>query len=270
MIKRIYIEITNRCNLRCSFCDFHHREYKEMSLEEFDKVLKQVKPITSFIYLHVQGEPFLHSQFDKILDLCDLYDMKVQLVTNGFLLKDHLTIQHKCIRKVSISIHSIDEQSTDENEYMDTIFKFITNNKYNFYIDLRFWLKDSMKPKAEYCLNRILETYSVELSDKVSYTLEKNVFLNFASKFEWPNSAKSEFNDGTCLGAKTMLAILSSGQVTICCLDSEGRINLGNVFNDSLETILVSNHYQSIIQGFNNNKCIEQLCQKCSYKNRFR
>ncbi len=270
MIKRVYIEITNQCNLRCSFCDFHHRDIKEMSLNEFEMVLKQVKPITSFIYLHVQGEPFLHSQFDAILDLCDCYDMKVQLVTNGFLLKNHLILSHACIRKVSISIHSIDEQATNEKDYIDTIFEFVQHNKHKFFIDLRFWLRDKMKPKALYCLNRIIKEYKLTLKDKQSYTLEKNVFLNFDSEFEWPVRAQSEFVNGTCLGAKTMLAILSSGQVTICCLDSEGKINLGNIYKDSFESILSSKLYMSILQGFNNNKCVEKLCQQCSYKNRFR
>lgn len=241
-----------------------------MSLTEFEHVLKQVKPITSFIYLHVQGEPLLHSNFDKILKLCDQYDMKVQLVTNGFLLKNYEDMNHSSIRKVSISIHSIDEQKTDVREYIESIFRFIDQNKAHCYIDLRFWLKDSIKPKSRFCLDLILDKYSLSLSDKNSYTLEKNVFLNFASKFEWPNQANSEFEDGTCLGAKTMLAILSNGQVTICCLDSEGKINLGNVFSSSLDSIIESYHYLSILQGFRDNKCIEHICKKCSYKNRFR
>lgn len=241
-----------------------------MSLEEFERILKQVKPITSFIYLHVQGEPFLHSQFEGILDLCDQYEMNVQLVTNGFLLKDHLHLNHPSIRKVSISIHSIDEQSSDVNEYMDHVFTFIQNNKKSTYIDLRFWLRNAMKPKSSICLERILDVYQLALSDKNSYTLEKNVFLNFATQFEWPESANSEYSDGTCLGAKTMLAVLSNGQISICCLDSEGRINLGNAFITPISDILQGNHYKSIVSGFSNNKCIESLCKQCSYKNRFR
>lgn len=270
MIKRVYIEITNQCNLRCSFCDFHHREFKEISVDEFEHILKQVKPITSYIYLHVQGEPLLHSKFEELLNLCDLYQMNVQLVTNGFLLKKYLNLNHSCIRKVSISLHSIDEQNTNEEDYMKNVFQLIELNKTHCFIDLRFWMKDNMRQKSQICLDKILKKYSLELSDKISYTLEKNVFLNFASKFEWPNQADSQIENGTCLGAKTMLAILSSGQVTICCLDSEGKINLGNIFFDSLESILNSQLYQSIIKGFNENKCITPLCKKCTYKLRFR
>ena len=270
MIKRVYIEITNRCNLRCSFCSFHHRSFHEMSLKEFEHILQQVKPVTSYIYLHVQGEPFLHSQFDEILSLCDLYDMKVQLVTNGILLKNHMDLSHPSIRKVSISIHSIDETNVNEKEYMDTILQFIEKNHTKFYIDCRFWLKDALKPKAQYCLDTFIQKYDVEISNSRNVTLEKNVFLGFENRFEWPVDAKNSFVDGTCLGAKNMLAILSNGQVSICCLDSEGQINLGNIYFSSLNSILESDLYQSILTSFANNKCLETLCEQCTYRNRFR
>lgn len=39
--KKIYIEITNKCNLNCSFCIKDNRKIKEMSLEEFEKILKK-------------------------------------------------------------------------------------------------------------------------------------------------------------------------------------------------------------------------------------
>ena len=36
--KRIYIEITNRCNLSCSFCSKDNRDIREMSVVEFERV----------------------------------------------------------------------------------------------------------------------------------------------------------------------------------------------------------------------------------------
>lgn len=268
MIKRVYIEITNQCNLRCSFCDFHDRQTRELSILEFERILKQIKPYTSFIYLHVQGEPFCHSQFDQLLTLCDQHEMKVQLVTNGFLLPKELN--HPSIRKVSISIHSIDEQKTDPDVYIQRIMDFIDLNHSKFYIDLRFWLQDQLKEKSLYCMEQLKKHYSFELTKKKdSYRIFDNTFVSFASSFEWPNEANNESVHGTCKGAKSMLAILSNGQVTICCLDAHGHINLGNILESDLDEILNSDAYQSIIKGFNENKCIMALCQKCTYRNRF-
>lgn len=144
-IKRIYIEITNICNLSCSFCAKHNREYKYLSLEEFEYILKQAKNYTDFIYLHVQGEPLSHPHFNEILDLCDTYQMHVQLVTNATFLNQYLDLyKHPSIRKVSLSLQSIEYQKVDLDTYMNTILSFvqacITENKP--IVELRFWRND--------------------------------------------------------------------------------------------------------------------------------
>ena len=51
-IKRIYIEITNICNLTCSFCSTHHRENKMLSLDEFSSIIQDVKQYTKYILVH--------------------------------------------------------------------------------------------------------------------------------------------------------------------------------------------------------------------------
>ena len=50
---KIYIEITNICNLNCSFCSKDNRLKKELSLQEFDIILKKIRQYTNTIYLHV-------------------------------------------------------------------------------------------------------------------------------------------------------------------------------------------------------------------------
>jgi len=57
---KIYIEITNYCNLNCSFCSHNLLPKKEMSVEEFKIVINKIKKFTNSIYLHVKGEPLLH------------------------------------------------------------------------------------------------------------------------------------------------------------------------------------------------------------------
>ena len=67
--KRVYIEITNVCNLACSFCPKTTREPVFMSLETFRNALGQIKPYTDYIYFHVKGEPLLHPGLDEFLDV---------------------------------------------------------------------------------------------------------------------------------------------------------------------------------------------------------
>ena len=69
--KKIYVEITNNCNLNCSFCSKISKTKKEMSEEEFETIIKKIKDYTKYIYLHVKGEPLLHSKLDKLLKIYD-------------------------------------------------------------------------------------------------------------------------------------------------------------------------------------------------------
>ena len=55
--KRIYIEITNQCNLKCSFCIQNQRKSKYLSINDFSYILDELRPFTDYIYLHVLGEP---------------------------------------------------------------------------------------------------------------------------------------------------------------------------------------------------------------------
>ena len=52
---------------------------------------------------------------------------------------------------------------------------------------------------------------------------------------------------------------------TPCCLDSEGIINLGNIFNDNINEVLNSNRCINMINNFKNNKKVEELCKHCKF-----
>ena len=66
------------------------------------------------------------------------------------------------------------------------------------------------------------------------------------------------------------IASLADGTVVPCCLDSEGEIALGNLFETDMETILSSPRARAMREGLTAGKMIEPLCQKCTYARRFR
>ena len=68
------------------------------------------------------------------------------------------------------------------------------------------------------------------------------------------------------MGTKTHIAILANGDVVPCCLDGDGVMVLGNVYENSLKSILESKRFNDINKGFNENKLVEELCQKCKYR----
>ena len=85
--RKTYIEITNVCNLSCSFCPQTARAPEFMSKECFAQILEKIKGYSDRLYFHVLGEPLLHPLLGDFLDLCHQQAYKVTLVTNGTLIK---------------------------------------------------------------------------------------------------------------------------------------------------------------------------------------
>lgn len=263
--KKIYVEITNICNLNCSFCSRTCKPKKEMTKEEFEIVLKMIDKYTDYLYLHVQGEPLLHSNLKSILELCSKYKKKVNITTNGTLLKKYVNLINEtdCIRQINISLHC----ETNNKNYFEDVFSSVEKLNKNIYISYRIWIND----KKSLILDNLKKYYGDKVLDIYhdnNIALAKNIYLNKSEEFIWPDLNNSYYNEiGTCLGLKTHLGILSDGTVVICCLDKDGISNLGNIFNKPFEEILESSKY--IIDYFNNNKCALDICKHCSYKDRF-
>ena len=67
MFKKIYIEITNVCNLQCKFCPKTKRKGEFMNTDDFEKIIRKVHNYTNLVSLHVKGEPLLHPKLNDIL-----------------------------------------------------------------------------------------------------------------------------------------------------------------------------------------------------------
>ena len=273
--KKVYIEITNTCNLNCSFCIKDNRMKKEMSIDEFETVLKKIDKYTDYIYLHVKGEPLIHNKLDEILSLTNKYKKYVNITTNGVLLKNKINILKKYnnIRQINISLHS----ENNKDNYIDDILDAVDELK-TIFIVYRFWtLKDNkLDNKMLEYLNKIKEKYNInnELYNEIingnNLKISNNIYINKDKEFEWPDISNNYYNEnGFCYGLKNQIGVLVDGTITICCLDSFGVSNLGNIFNDDIEIIMNSEKVKNIIKGSNNRKVYLDICKHCSYKERF-
>lgn len=271
--KKIYVEITNICNLNCHFCSKDNRLLKELSLQEFDIVLRKIRHYTKCIYLHVKGEPLMHSKFIKILELTRKYGIDVKITTNGTLLFKYLTDLQKFtnIRQINVSLHC----ENNLKDYFDKVFKSCDILALKFPIVYRIWLLNELKLDSlsmkivkeisnHYKLNedffkKVLITKNIKIKD--------NIYLDKDNEFIWPDNIEySNLINGTCLGTRSHIAILVNGDVVPCCLDSKGLLKLGNIFVDDLDTILNSQLFKQINQGFRNNQVICNLCKNCNYR----
>ena len=122
MYKKVYVEITNSCNLKCPFCLGNKREIKFMKEEEFRLILAKLKGYTNYLYFHLLGEPLLHPKINEYINLASLNNYLVNITTNGYYI-DRVK-DNKNIRQINISLHSFDEKRIDLDTYLNNIFIF--------------------------------------------------------------------------------------------------------------------------------------------------
>jgi len=274
--KKVYIEITNVCNLNCSFCLNNKREKKFMSVSDFSHIIDEIKLYTDYIYLHVKGEPLLNPNLDIFLDICDNNKIKVNITTNGTLLKKNLEIlkKHKCLRQINVSLHS----ENDNEDYFDDVFMVCKSLSDKVYISYRLWTLNNLEldKTSKEVVEEIISSYklSTDIVEKVykekQIKICENTYINKDNLFEWPNIKNKRETDGYCHGTIDHIGILVDGTVIPCCLDGEGIVNLGNILLTSFVDILNSDRFINMRDNFKNNLCNEELCKKCRFKDRFR
>lgn len=286
--KKVYLEITNVCNLKCDFCPETKRKAEFISEAAFEQILDQIKPFTDYIYLHVKGEPLLHPNFGRLLDISYEKGFKVNITTNGTLIDKaaDTLIAKPAVRQINFSLHSFDgnQKEISKAAYIDSILNFSSRAiaESNIIISLRLWNLDSALLAENQRKRNLAIMHKIEEYFKLPYAIQGNlsetkalklceqVYLNLDYEFKWPDLQEEEdFNKGTCFGLRQQVAILVDGTVVPCCLDGEGIINLGNINEDKFADIISGKRAESIRLGFCNHKIAEELCRKCGYRKRF-
>lgn len=275
MFNRIYLEITNHCNLACSFCPEHQRNTRFLSVDELQHRMHHVAKHTKNVYFHVKGEPLLSPHLREALDAAHLYDLNVHLVTNGLLIDRHgeLILNHPATKTITVSLHSYSElDSQTQIKQMESMRHWLGKQRpHHPHIRLRVWDADTDNyHKSRHLIQQLTD---VELDETTAspfrVSLLPNRHIQSDECFTWPSLAEGEkYPEGRC-SAGMMLAILADGTITPCCLDGEGIIALGNINHCDIDEILASQRYTAFKQGLNDRKPSEALCRCCSYKLRF-
>ncbi len=270
MFNRIYLEITNACNMSCSFCIQNSRKKQIMSLDNFKDIIFKIKDHTNNIYLHVLGEPTSHPKLKEMLVILNEYNLNANVTTNGTLLTSDILLPS--LRKVSISLHSLEKGSINDNkEYLNKVYSFVEEASLKGVIcELRLWNTNADNYNKQ-IVTPLLIKYNINLDDiKNNYKIKENLYIGVSPRFTWPDLNNELTNKPTyCHGLKKQIAILVDGTVVPCCLDSKGDINLGNINTSTLEEILNKEKSINIINGFNNRKPVEELCKRCSFATKF-
>ena len=274
MYNKVYVEITNICNMSCSFCHGHKRAPRRMSKEEFSLILDKLTEQTKYIYYHLMGEPLTHPLLPEFIKLAGERGYKSIITTNGTLLsKRKSELLSAGLHKVNISLHSF-ENGSDEDfvRYVNEISDFAKNAaESGVIVVFRLWNEGYDNGRNEVSLKLLKQDIEGTWAENSrGIKIREKIFIEFGERFEWPDKdEKIKGEKFFCYGLKDQFSILVDGTVVPCCLDSDGVINLGNIFCDDISSILNSKRATDIVDGFRCGKASEELCKRCGYAQRF-
>ena len=275
MFSRVYVEITNSCNMNCSFCHGTRRPPRSMTIEEFSLVLDRLSGVTEYIYYHLMGEPLTHRDLPELIRMAGNAGYKSAITTNGTLLSrrgDELIAAG--VYKVSISLHSFEEGSAaDFDAYLDSCFDFADKaSRAGVLTVFRLWNRGHDGGRNEYILEKMKSRLVGEWRwSQRGARIRDKLHLEWGDRFAWPDRDAPDMGDGVfCYGLGDHFGILSDGSVVPCCLDADGEITLGNIFEERVANILASDRARAIAEGFKKRHAPEELCKRCGYARRFK
>lgn len=274
MYNKVYIEITNICNMHCSFCHGHGRAPRRMGMEEFTHILDQLAGYTKYIYYHLMGEPLTHPQLPEFLRLAGERGFKSIITTNGTLLHQRgEEILAAGVHKVNLSLHSFEQGSeADHLRYVGELAEFAQRAAEQGTISVfRLWNRGCDEGKNDVAYDFLRETIPGEWAKNTyGIRIRDKIHLEWGERFAWPDlGAEIQGEKFACYGLRDQFGILSDGTVVPCCLDSDGVIALGNIFEKDIGEILQSPRAVNIMEGFARGRACEELCRRCGYAQRF-
>lgn len=273
---KVYLEISNICNLKCSFCPGTKREKKAMTAAEFASLAEKIRPYSDYLYFHLMGEPLCHPRLEEFLDIALCLGFRVILTTNGTLLGKHrdMLLAAPALHKVNISLHAFEanDLTMPFGEYLQGCVDFGKAAAGKAFISYRLWNSGGQDTKNGEILRALHEAFPGKWADaRRGQRLAEGVYLEHGDKFDWPDLSAEDGGEAVfCYGLKDQIGVLCDGTVVPCCLDHEGDIPLGNLHRQTMEEILASPRARAIFQGFQKGKAREELCRKCGYARRFR
>ncbi len=275
MLRKVYLEISNLCNLNCSFCPGTRRAPRMLRPQEFRALAEKLVGHTEYLYFHLMGEPLLHPDLEELLGIAGELGFRVMLTTNGSLLPktQEILLAAPALHKVNLSLQSFEANDAGELEpYLAACVSFVKEAAAKGVLcEFRLWNHGGLEARNRDILAFLRGAFPEPWGrSRNGERLAERVWLDPGERFDWPDlSLEAQTERGFCYGLRDQVGVLADGTVVPCCLDHEGDIPLGNLFAQSLEEILSGERARRIYEGFSRRIAVEPLCRRCGYARRF-
>ncbi len=273
--RKVYLEISNVCNLSCRFCPGTKRQRRFMTEAEFSSLLPKLRDWTDYLYFHLMGEPLCHPMLERFLHLAEEAGFQVILTTNGTLLHTHqeMLLNAGALHKVNVSLHAFEANDLQIpfGEYLRQCLAFGQAAQGKTLVVYRLWNRGGQDEKNRQILDSLRAAFPGEWKESPRGTrIGDRIILEYGDKFDWPDlNAEDGGKQVFCYGLRDQIGVLCDGTVVPCCLDHEGDIALGNLYTQNLADILQTPRATAMYEGFRRRTASEELCRKCGYARRF-
>ncbi|MBN2493609.1 MAG: radical SAM protein [Deltaproteobacteria bacterium] len=233
----VAIETTNRCNAKCEFCPNNRmsRDRLVMDDELFEKIIDDCRSFPlGAIEPFLNGEPFVDPRImDRLLLIRQrLPKTRLRLYTNGYGLTPKridgllgLGVDH-----LYVSLNTLDPEAYRRIMGLD-LERTLSN--------LAYLTEPQRKPrvarKVTFRMTRTDETTLKEQEDFIEYCRRLGVRSFIVGLFNYKGAIPSHLPvpPYPCEHI-TRIDVLSSGIVTLCCMDHEGEYAWGDARKDSI------------------------------------
>ena len=276
MLRKVYLEISNLCNLRCSFCPGTRRSPGMLDPDQFRLLAGKLRGHTQYLYFHLMGEPLLHPELRTLLAIAEEMGFRVMITTNATLLADRggVLLTSPAVHKVNLSLQSYEaNDSGDLRRYIEDCVHFVKRAaERGILCEFRLWNRGGLDARNSEIEQLLEEAFPKPWpQSRNGRKLAERVWLDPGERFDWPDLSLEQLREeGFCYGLRDQIGVLCDGTVVPCCLDHEGDIPLGNLFDQSLEEILSGPRARAIYEGFSRRRAVEPLCRRCGYASRFK
>lgn len=223
------VEVTNRCNLRCSYCPVNRdmaREKRDLPFDRFVELLDR-SPTVKTLLPFQWGEPLLHPRIVEMIEVATKRGIRTYVTTNGTLLDDAMNraLLRSGLARLTISVDGDDatHQST-RGVALAPIRERVLALKRQ---------RDESGSPMRIDVSMVVEERTAPGVDEYF-----RAWSGVVDRVQAIPRLVASPRGGRCREPwRGLLVVLADGRATTCCVDSEGKLALGNVADETPEAL---------------------------------
>ncbi|MDO9534375.1 MAG: radical SAM protein [Bacillota bacterium] len=257
MLKVLKIELTDRCNANCIFCETKKAKGGLMPLETFKNIVIEF-PEVKEVQPQFFGEPLLHPQFIDALKFLKENNKKVVFYTNGSLLKGDIAQKIASIApdKIIFSIES------DHKELYESLRRGL---KWETTLENIEFFQMIKRPETTTVVRMTITQENVHIIEKISNFWKQRVD-EVAKSPEVPKArkVKGQYLPVTCSRPWEQLVVKWNGNIVLCCIDWHGDYVMGHI-NDGIRNVWSGAKFEEMRKRINTGD-LPEICLQCGFK----